>query len=101
MLWIIYVVTDSSALAWVAFAALVVVAALGWTMFGIWARQRQRGRAGPADTSAPGSPAAGSAGSGPNPPPEQHFPVAIVGIHGLAAVTTVVLVFLAAVGVGE
>jgi hypothetical protein len=101
VLWIIYVATESDALAWVAFAALVVVAALGWTMFGIWARQRQRGRAGLADTAAPGSPAAGSAGGGPNPPAEQHFPVSIVAIHGVAAVTTVVLVFLAAVGIGD
>jgi hypothetical protein len=30
---------------------------------------------------------------------EQHFPVSIVTLHGLLAVTTVVLVFLAAIGV--
>ena len=34
-------------------------------------------------------------------PPEQHFPVAIVAGHGVLAVTTVVLVFLAAIGVGD
>jgi hypothetical protein len=33
-------------------------------------------------------------------PAEQHFPVPIVTLHGLLAVTTVVLVFLAAIGVG-
>jgi hypothetical protein len=33
-------------------------------------------------------------------PPEQHFPVAVVGLHGLLAVTTVVLVLLAALDVG-
>jgi hypothetical protein len=32
---------------------------------------------------------------------EQHFPVAIVGLHGVLAVTTVVLVFLTAIGVGS
>jgi hypothetical protein len=34
-------------------------------------------------------------------PAEQHFPVPVVAAHGLLAVTTVVLVFLAAVGVGD
>src|SRR5688500_2079100 len=41
VLWIVYLVNDSEALAWLAFAILVVVAALGWTMFAIWARRRQ------------------------------------------------------------
>jgi hypothetical protein len=34
-------------------------------------------------------------------PAEQHFPVPVVTVHGILAVTTVVLVFLTAVGVGE
>lgn len=34
-------------------------------------------------------------------PPEQRIPAAIVGLHGLLAVVTVVLVFLTAVGVGD
>ena len=33
-------------------------------------------------------------------PAEQNFPVPIVALHGLLAVTTVVLVFLTAIGVG-
>jgi hypothetical protein len=86
VLWIIYVVSDSDALAWIAFAILALVAVLGWTMFAIWWQRRQaRGEAAPAST--PGLPA------------EQRFPVPIVTLHGLAAVTTVVLVFLAAIGV--
>lgn len=85
VLWIIYVATDSDALAWVAFALLVVVALLGFTMFAIWYQRRERG------------PAREAAGV----PAEQHFPVPVVGLHGLLAVTTVVLVFLAAVGVGD
>jgi manganese efflux pump family protein len=36
----------------------------------------------------------------PETPAEQHFPVAIAGLHGLLAVTTVVLVFLTAIAVG-
>jgi manganese efflux pump family protein len=39
-------------------------------------------------------------GAGPEPA-EQRFPVSIVTVHGILAVTTVVLVFLTAVGVGD
>jgi hypothetical protein len=87
VLWIIYVATDKDALAWIAFAILLVVALLGFTMFAIWLRRRQ-GRA-----------AAGEAVSA-STPAEQHFPVAVVGLHGLLAATTLVLVLLAAAEVG-
>jgi hypothetical protein len=87
VLWIVYLVTDSGALAWIAFAILAAVALLGWTMFAIW-YQRRQARVTDTSVSTPGVPA------------EQHFPVAVVALHGLLAVTTVVLVFLAAVGVG-
>jgi hypothetical protein len=86
VLWIIYLATDSDALAWIAFVILAVVAVLGWTMFAIW-WQRRQARAAEATASTPGLPA------------EQHFPVPIVALHGLLAVTTVVLVFLAALDV--
>ena len=82
VLWIAFVVTDSSALAWIAFAILVAVALLGWTMFAIWYQRR--------------NPPAGSA-PGAGTPAEQRFPVPIVALHGLLAVTTVVLVFIAAI----
>jgi hypothetical protein len=87
VIWIIYIAADSEALAWVAFVILAIVALLGWTMFAIWARRRQS-RAAAAETAAPGIPA------------EQHFPVSIVTLHGILAVTTVVLVLLAALDVG-
>jgi hypothetical protein len=87
VLWIVYLASDSGALAWIAFAILVAVALLGWTMFAIW-YQRRQARVTDASVSTPGVPA------------EHHFPVAVVTLHGLLAVTTVVLVFLAAVGVG-
>src|ERR671925_1018295 len=67
VLWIIYVATDSDALAWIAFAILVVVAILGWTMFALW-WQRRQARAAEATASTPGLPA------------EQHFPVPIVAL---------------------
>jgi manganese efflux pump family protein len=84
VLWIIYVATDSDALAWIAFVLLAVVAILGFTMFAIW-YQRRQGMTAAGETSAMGTPA------------EQRFPVAIVGLHGLLAVITVVLVFIAAI----
>jgi hypothetical protein len=87
VVWIIYLVADKDALAWIAFVILAVVAVLGWTMFAIWLRRR-RARVGGADVSAPGI------------PPEQHFPVPVVAVHGVLAVTTVVLVLLTALGVG-
>jgi hypothetical protein len=79
VLWIVYVANDSGTLAWIAFALLVLVALVGFTMFGIWASQRSK-----RDVAAA----------------EQRFPVPIVAVHGLAAATTLVLVFLAAAGVG-
>jgi hypothetical protein len=85
VVWIIYIASDTDALAWVAFALLAVVAALGWTMFAIWYQRRRLG----------------SGGEATGIPAEQHFPVPIVALHGILAVTTVVLVFLAAIGVGE
>jgi hypothetical protein len=87
VVWIIYLAADKDALKWIAFAVLAIVALLGWTMFAIWARRRQARAA--AVEASPGTPA------------EQHFPVPIVALHGLLAVTTVVLVFLTAVGVGD
>jgi FtsH-binding integral membrane protein len=79
VLWIIYVASDSTTIAWIAFALLLVVALFGFTMFGIWFSQRNRRDSAPA---------------------EQRFPVPIVGLHGLLAATTLVLVLLAAAGVG-
>jgi hypothetical protein len=87
VLWIVYLATDSDALAWIAFAMLAIVALLGWAMFAIWFQRRQARVTG-ASMSTPGVPA------------EQHFPVSVVALHGLLAVTTVVLVFLAALEVG-
>ena len=88
VIWIIYLADDKDALAWIAFAILAVVALLGWTMFAIWYRRRQRGAV------------EGAAVAGGDGPAEQHFPVSVVALHGALAVTTVVLVFLTAIGVG-
>jgi hypothetical protein len=85
VLWIVYLATDSESLAWIAFALLLVVALLGFTMLSIWLSQRSRRTATTADTD----------------PPEQRFPVSIVGLHGVLAATTLVLVLLSAAGVGS
>jgi len=78
VLWIIYVATDEDSLAWISFVIALVVALLGFTMLAKWI---------------PTYRARDTAGSGPA---ERHFPVAIVGGHGVLAATTLVLVLLAA-----
>src|SRR5919199_5391814 len=88
VLWIVYVASDSEALAWIAFALLLIVALLGFSMLAIWLRQRGRG------------PTTATAGPAASPPAEQHFPVAVVVVHGLFAATTLVLVVLTAAGAG-
>jgi hypothetical protein len=90
IVWIIYVVNDSQALAWIAFILLVPVALLGFTMFARWLpTYRQQGTlTGAAQTATATAPA------------ERNFPVAVVAGHGALAVITVVLVLLTALGVG-
>jgi len=85
VVWIIYVVNDSEALAWTAFILLVPVALLGFTMLARWLAAGDHRR---------------TATSGAARP-ESHFPLALVAGHGLFAVVTVVLVLLTALGVGE
>ncbi|HEY3557228.1 MAG TPA: hypothetical protein VGL05_07190 [Kribbella sp.] len=84
VVWIIYVIVDSDVLAWIAFILLVPVALLGFTMFARWLPTYRSRTAATAEV-----------------PAERHFPVAVVGGHGLFAVVTVVLVLLTALGVGE
>jgi hypothetical protein len=87
VLWIVYVATDQQTIAWIAFVLLLVVAAIGFAMLAIWLSQR-RGRGG------------NVAASAASPPAEQRFPTMIVGLHGVLAATTLVLVFLATIEVG-
>ena len=85
VLWIIYLIVDSDALAWIAFVLLLPVALLGYTMFFRWL-PTYRNRT----TEAPAADA----------PAERHFPMAVVGGHGLFAFATLVLVLLTALEVG-
>jgi hypothetical protein len=75
VVWIVYVVAKSDALAWVGFVLLLPVALLGFTMFARWLSSRRTDAA------------------------ESRFPVPVVIGHGLLAATTLVLVLLAALGV--
>jgi manganese efflux pump family protein len=94
VLWIIYLVVDKRPLGWVALILLALAAVGGLTMFARWVpsyRSRQ-GAGAPSDQQS-------AAVSGDNPP-ERNFPVAIVGAHGVLAVTTLVLVVLTMVRIG-
>lgn len=84
VVWIVYLVSDSGTLAWIAFALLVPIAVLGFTMLARWLPV-YRDRTPTTDRNAPA---------------ERHFPVAVVGGHGVFAVATVVLVLLTALGIG-
>ncbi|MEV6139594.1 hypothetical protein AB0L63_26790 [Nocardia sp. NPDC051990] len=85
VVWIVYLAVDNDALAWIAFALLIPVALLGFTMLLRWLPV-YRARTETAATPTP-------------EPAEKHFPVAVVGGHGVLAVTTLVLVLLTALGV--
>jgi preprotein translocase subunit SecG len=90
VVWIIYLVTDSALLAWIAFADLVLVALLGGLLVNQWAKDgRAAMSAGPQSDAVQVDLA------------EQHIPRIPVVLHGIFAVSTVVLVLLSALGVGE
>jgi len=113
VVWIIYLASDTDALAWIAFGLLLVVALGGFTMLAIWLQQRRGvttagpARGTPAGATGAGSPATAGAGPAPGPgaapgrPAEQRFPIPVVAGHGLLAATTLVLVLLTAAGVGD
>ena len=81
--WIGYLVLRTTALAWAALAVLVLVAALGSRMFGLWLRGGH-------------GPSRGRHALGPRHVAEDHFPPPAVLSHGAFAVTTVVLVLITA-----
>jgi len=80
VIWIVYLIADAEALAWVALVLVVLAAAGGDLLFLRWWKEREQTGAQLA---------------------EQTIPKAVVYLHGLFAVVTIVLVFLVAIGVGE
>lgn len=95
LLWIAYAATDTDALAWAACAVLLWVA--GWGVRNFWLWQRRRAgilRATPGRWNVPPRVA-----GDPHIPAEQHFPVAVVALHGALGVTTFTLSVLTAAGV--
>ena len=82
VLWIVYLAAGGSALAWAAFVLLLAAALGGFVMFARWLAGRSE------------------AATADRRPPEQHFPVAVVGLHGVLAAVTLVLVLLSALQAG-
>lgn len=86
VVWIIYLATDLNWLAWISFAVIVLVVLLGSLLVNRW---RVDGRAA----------MSGQAGTTPDLA-EQHIARLPVVLHGASASITVILVLLAALGIG-
>jgi len=87
MLWISYLLLNQKRLAWATVAALGTVAVLGLIMAARWIGvYRTVGNPGPSLT------------RDAIVPPERNFPVTVVLLHGILAVTTLVLVLFTAIG---
>ncbi|MFC5181136.1 hypothetical protein [Actinomadura harenae] len=84
VLWIVYMVSDATALAWISLIVLLVIAALGFAMLARWLPAHRAAAHGGAAPAEPG-------------PPEQAIPLPVVVVHGLFAVVTIILVLIAAI----
>ena len=86
--WFSYILIDQDRLAWASVAVVGTAAVLGLAMAARWVRvYRSFARPGPGLASKRAI------------PPERNFPLPVVILHGLLAVTTVVLVLFTALGV--
>jgi hypothetical protein len=90
MLWVSYLLLDQRRLAWATVCVLAVVAVLGLVMAARWLGVYRH-------VAAPGPSLTRQA----IVPPERNFPLPVVILHGVMAVTTLVLVLLTALGVGS
>lgn len=93
IVWIVYLVTGNTLWAWIAVADLILVALLGGLLVRQWTKD---GRAAMAAATAGAAP---SSGAGGPDLAEQHIPRPPVVLHGIFAVSTVILVLLSAIGV--
>jgi hypothetical protein len=90
--WSVYLLTDRTALAWAAAATLAVVALLGLAMVARWIGVYR----------APAGPDRRAAGEDRlTVPAERNFPALVVLGHGVLAASTIALVLLVALGVGD
>jgi hypothetical protein len=96
LVWVGYLVVNRHTLAWIALAALVAVALLGFTMLGRWIMVRRAVsaalRARPRDA---------FARARVPMPAEGHFPIPVVVAHGLLAVSTLTLVVITCLGMSS
>jgi hypothetical protein len=97
--WAGYLLFDNDKLIWATLIILGVVAALGITMSVRWLGVRRATAAYAARTpalalAAGQAPGGALRGSEPLVPPERHFPVSVVVVHGVLAVSTLTLVLL-------
>ncbi len=90
--WVAYLILDRETLAWTAFGLLAVVALLGVTMFARWIPVYRE--------PAPPARLAQFPEGAHTVAAEGNFPVAVVLVHGLLALSTLVLVLLTALGIG-
>jgi hypothetical protein len=97
IVWIIYLVTGNSLWAWIAVADLILVALLGGLLVRQWTKDGRAAMASAARSDAAAAPPA----TGAVDLAEQHIPRPPVVLHGVFAVSTVVLVLLTALGIAS
>lgn len=104
VLWIAYLIWDYSSLAWYGVIALIVAAALGLTMsfrwISVYRAKRASGRVAVTGVAAPAAAGRDLSWPAADWPPEQHFPLPAVVLHGVFAVTALTLFLLTAIGAG-
>ena len=89
IVWIVYLVTGNTILAWIAAADLILVALVGGLLVRQWTKDGRASMAGAVRSDGGGVDLA-----------EQHIPRPPVVLHGVFAVSTVILVLLSAIGIG-
>jgi manganese efflux pump family protein len=100
LLWIAYLIWDNDNLAWYSVIALVLAASLGLTMavrwISVYRAKRASDRVAVIGLTAPAAAHGYRSRLAAEGPPERNFPLPVVIIHGVFAVTTLTLVLLTA-----
>jgi len=100
--WTLFLFTSMRKVAWATVAILVVVALLGFTMLFRWVGTYRANRTSPPVLMPVGVRGVGSRATTIEPPapPERHLPIALITVHGVLAVVTLLLVLLTTLDVG-